>query len=66
MAAEMDKIVLEFTKDYVTKHKIRYNEEIGEIGWSEKDVAVGYMYPYKDAMELIGNPERIRVTIEPI
>lgn len=63
--ADKDKIVLIFKRDYQTKHKVRYNEELGEEAWSDKDVALGYIYPYRQAIELIGSPEKIKVTIEP-
>lgn len=62
---EIDKIVLIFTKAYPTKNKIRFDEELGEFAWSARDVAVGYIYPYSEAMELIGSPDKIKVTIEP-
>lgn len=59
------KIELFFTKKYDTKKKIRYDEELGEFAWSARDVAIGYIYPFAEAMEELGNPERIKVTIEP-
>lgn len=64
--AEKDSIVLIFKRDYQTKRKVRYNEELGDFAWSDNDVAIGYIYPYKQAMELIGNPEKVKITIEPV
>lgn len=62
----MDKIVLIFRKAYLTKTKTRFDEELGEEAWSKRDVAIGYIYPYTEAIELIGSPERVKVTIEPL
>ena len=62
---ELEKIELTFIKSYRTKRKTRYDEEIGEQAYSERDVAIGYIYPYTEAIELIGSPNRIKVTIEP-
>lgn len=62
---ELDKIVLVFTRKYETKKKVRYEEELGEQAWSDRDVAIGYIYPFKEALEFIDSPERIKVTIEP-
>ncbi len=61
-----NKIVLTFKKAYETKKKVRYDEEVGDVGWSEREVAIGYIYPFAEAMELIGNPDRIKVTIESV
>lgn len=63
---EMDSIVLEFREDRKTKRTVKFDEVIGEQAWSEKDVAIGPLYVQKEALELIGNPTRIRVTIEPV
>jgi hypothetical protein len=62
---EADKIELTFKQTYRTKKKVRYDEEVGEQEFSARGPAVGYMYPYIEAMELIGTPQRIKVTIEP-
>lgn len=64
--AELDKIVLEFREDRKTLRTVKFEEIIGEQAWSEKDVAVGPLYVQKEAMEMIGNPSKIRVTIEPM
>lgn len=63
--AELDKIELVFKKAYTTKRKVRYDEQLGEYEFSRKGPALDYMYPYTEAMELIGSPEKVRVTIEP-
>ena len=60
-----DKIELTFTRDYVTERTIRFKEELGEYEWSDQSVAVGPLYVKKQALELIGNPEKLKVTIEP-
>lgn len=62
----MDRIVLEFKSRRQTKRARLFDEELGEQQWSDQDVAVGPLYVKQQALELIGNPERIRVTIEPI
>ncbi|MDD3493591.1 MAG: hypothetical protein PHZ19_08875 [Candidatus Thermoplasmatota archaeon] len=66
MSTEKSTLVLVFTKNYATKSKVRYDEEPGEEEYSNKGPAIGYLYPYIEAIELIGTPDRIRVTIEPI
>ena len=63
---ELDKLELTFIKSYRTKRKTRYDEEVGDQAYSDRDVAIGYIYPYTEAMELIGNPNKIKVTIEPV
>lgn len=62
---ELDKIVLEFTEDRKTKRTVKFEEVVGEQAWSERDIAVGPLYVQKEALEMIGNPVRIKVTIEP-
>ena len=66
MEAEMAKIELTFTQQKETKRTMLFQEELGEQGWSDQDVAVGPLYVKKQALELIGNPTKIKVTIEPI
>jgi hypothetical protein len=62
---EMEKIEIYFNLEYRTKKKTRYDEETGSQEFSDKGPAIGYIYPYTEAMELIGSPKRIKVTIEP-
>lgn len=62
----MDKIVLTFKFQNPTKNKHRFEEELGEQSWSSRDTAVGTLYVEKEALELIGKPEKIKVTIEPL
>ncbi len=61
----MDKIVLVFTEDRKTKRTVLFHEELGQQGWSDQDVAVGNLYVKKQALELIGSPKKVKVTIEP-
>lgn len=62
----MDKIVLEFVEEHKTKRTVRFQEVLGEKSWSERDVAIGPLYIQKEALELIGNPSKVKVTIEPV
>ncbi len=57
-------MILVFKRSYSTKRKMRYEELIGPISWSNHDVAIGYVYFYLDAIDEIHSPEYIRVTIE--
>jgi len=61
----MDKIELIFTKQRDTKRTTLFQEELGDQSWSEQDVAVGSLYVKQEALELIGSPEKLKVTIEP-
>jgi len=59
----MEKLELRFTYEKETKHTIRYQEELGEVGYSSRDIAVGTLYIQK---EVLGEPapQRLKVTIE--
>jgi hypothetical protein len=59
----MEKLELKFSREKETKHTIRYREELGEVGYSSRDIAVGTIYVQKQAL---GSPvpQRLRVTIE--
>ncbi len=63
--AERDKIELVFKEDRKTKRTVKFDEVLGDFAWSDQDVAVGPLYVKKQALELIGDPSRIKVTIEP-
>lgn len=63
--ADLDKIELTFMEDRATARTVLFQEEFGEQEWSSKGSAVGSLYVMKQALELIGNPKRIKVTIEP-
>ena len=63
---EVDKIVLEFKELRETKRTKLFEEQLGEQSWSDQDVAVGNLYVKTQALEMIGMPSKIRVTIEPI
>ncbi len=62
---ELDKLELTFTKDRDTKRTVLFEEQLGEQAYSEKDIAVGSLYVMRQALEMIGNPKKIKVTIEP-
>lgn len=64
--AERDKLELAFTEDRKTKRTVLFEEQLGEEAFSEQDVAVGNIYIKKEALELLGNPRKIKVTIEPM
>lgn len=61
----MDKIELQFTEERKTKRAVLFREELGEQAWSDQDVAVGNLYVKKQALEQIGSPAKLKVTIEP-
>ncbi len=60
-----NKIELVFREDRKTTRTVLFQEELGEVAWSDQDVAVGPLYIKKQALETIGNPTKIKVTIEP-
>lgn len=59
-------IKLVFKKRRETTRTILFDEELGEQAWSDKDIAIGPLYVQKQALETIGNPEKIEVTIKPV
>ena len=60
----MEKLELRFTYEKETTNTIRYQEELGEVAHSSRDIAVGALYIQKEALgEPV--PQRLRVTIEP-
>jgi hypothetical protein len=59
----MEKLELKFTYEKETKNTIRYQEELGEVGYSSRDVAVGSLYIQKEALGEPA-PQRLKVTIE--
>lgn len=65
MDGDDEEIKLTFKKRRETKRTILFDEELGEQGWSDKDIAIGPLYVQKQALETIGNPEKIEVTIKP-
>lgn len=60
----MEKLELRFTYEKSTKNTCRYQEELGEVAHSSRDIAVGSLYIQK---ECLGEPvpQRLKVTIEP-
>ena len=63
---EVDKIMLEFKELRETKRTHLFEEELGEQAWSDQDVAIGNLYIKTQALQMIGMPKRVRVTVEPI
>ncbi len=59
----MEKLELRFTFEKETPNTIRYKEELGEMAYSSRDIAVGTIYVQK---EVLGEPapQRLKVTIE--
>ena len=59
----MEKLELIFSYEKETKNTIRYQEELGEVAHSSRDIAVGVIYIQK---EVLGEPvpQRLKVTIE--
>lgn len=62
---ETDKLVLEFLEVRDTKRTRLFQEQLGEHSYSEQDVAVGSLYVKLEALEILGNPSKLKVTIEP-
>lgn len=60
----MRKLELKFIYEKETKNTIRYQEELGEVARSSRDIAVGTLYIQK---ECLGDPppQRLKLTIEP-
>lgn len=65
VSEEENEIRLTFKKRRETKRTYLFDEQLGEQGWSDKDVAVGALYIQKQALELIGSPDEIVVVITP-
>ncbi len=63
---ELDKIVMEFHKERDTLRTRLFKEQLGEQAFSDQDVAIGSLYVKLQALEMIGDPMKLRVTIEPI
>ena len=63
---ELDRIVLEFKDIRETKRTHVFEEQLGDQAYSDQDVAVGALYVKTQALEMLGMPTKIRVTIEPI
>ena len=59
----MEKLELIFTYEKETKNTIRYQEELGEVAHSGRDIAVGSLYVQREALGDLP-PQRLRVTIE--
>ena len=59
----MEKLELRFTYEKETRNTIRYQEELGEVAHSSRDIAVGSLYVQKEALGELP-PRRLKVTIE--
>jgi len=59
----LERLELKFTYEKETKNTIRYQEELGEMAHSSRDIAVGSLYIQKEALGEPA-PQRLRVTIE--
>lgn len=59
----MEKLELKFIYEKETKNTIRYQEVLGDVAYSSKDIAIGSLYLQKEAL---GDPppQRLRVVIE--
>jgi len=59
----MDKLELIFTREKETKNTVRYQEELGDVAHSSRDIAVGSIYVQK---EVLGDPppKKLRVIIK--
>ena len=62
----LDKIVLEFTADRDTKRTRLFQEQLGDQAYSDQDVAIGPLYMKLQALGMIGDPKKLKVTIEPV
>lgn len=62
---ELDKLTLIFTKERDTKRTTLFQEQLGAFEYSDKSYAVGALYVNQQALEMIGKPEKLKVTIEP-
>ena len=60
----MEKLELRFTYEKETKNTVRYQEELGEVAHSGRDIAVGALYIQKEVL-WDPVPQRLKVTIEP-
>ena len=60
---DMEKLVLTFKMEKETKNTIRYQEEVGKVGYSDKDIAIGTLYIQKQALGETP-PKQITVTVE--
>lgn len=58
-----EKLELIFSREKETKNCVRYQEELGEMAHSSRDIAVGTLYIQKEALG-VPVPQRLRVIIE--
>lgn len=63
---KLEKIELTFSQHNDTKRAVSFLEDLPEVPWSDQDVAIGHLSIKKQALELIGSPDKIKVTIEPV
>lgn len=58
-------LVLVFVADHSTERAVLFQELPHDLPMNDKGPVVGGLYMKKEALELIGNPDEIRVTVEP-
>lgn len=63
---ELDKLELTFTWERDTKRARLFQEQLGDTEFSDQSVAVGSLYVKQQALQMIGDPKKIKVTIESI
>lgn len=59
MAAKSKQLVTTFTKERDTKNKVRFQED-------EEPFAIDKLYVSKKFLKELGDPENLKVTIEPV
>lgn len=59
----MERLELKFVYEKETKNCIRYQEELGEEAYSDKDYAIGVIYIQKQALGTPA-PRQLKVVIE--
>lgn len=62
---DMDELVLTFKKVRDTKRATLFEEVLGDQEYSDQGVAVGPLYIKMQALQLLGSPQTIQVTIKP-
>jgi len=59
----VEKLELKFSYEKETRNTCRYQEELGDVAHSGRDIAVGSLYIKKEALGEPA-PQRLKVTIE--
>lgn len=68
---EKRRIITTFAREKFTRRTVRFQELPTDtpsqvMEWDGETVAIGPLYIRNPALKSIGNPDRIRVTIEPL